>query len=720
MSDYTDIYIGANSSGDLEQSGNFSGSQDCALIRENFSNYTFVNSDTVKYRKESWIKQFNTDCSVTVNDIKADSSGNIYMCGVVGSSSDSCHDKHFNGIVCKGEQNGFLVKFDYNKNIVWTFVEKMISGKVIYQYNYQSSGENTYNALDIDATGNVYVAGLTNYKLWKYVADDALTDFDKFSSFADTTSGYVPFIRKFNTNGAIQTDTVYIPFYSNKPSTPLFSIKKLIVSNSHFYLIGQLGDGIPGYLYNVTNFHTWVNGFTIQGTVAVNQDTQVGYISKIKIEETSHTVDYIGNVISTETKWGGSMTSGSTDDNLFLVYGSPTNSLNDSGHTRDTFINDAVLDDSGNNLYIVGKTLANLETALIDQSANNDIEIGFITKIDTTLSSQAWNISNSTTSASYNHIDTTTFTDSTGDMNLAMRNAKSFGFNNNDARVTFNGIDYDIVNDKLYVVGTSNCQVDFSGLVVGADSTHKHVYLANHSIDSTFSQDANSRKVFEGTVNDTNTGESIGLDALNNIYISGQFSGDLGGLTKTDPDSGITTWENRYVFRFNNQEGSEWTADNPDTTRQIVAQSSGETFTRLSLSEFIPCLLEGTLILTDQGNLPIEEVTINNTIRGMNIKKVSKNKVPSNKICRIPQGWFDLNKPERDTFITKSHNICIENEKKFPKNFIRAGNFDCADLPNNLENRLYDVYHISFGNKHSYYFANNLPVESLNPKFNKF
>ena len=336
MSDYTDIYIGANSQGDLEQSGNFSGSQDCALIRENFSNYTFVNSDTVRYGKESWIKQFNTDCSVTVNDVKADGSGNIYMCGVVGSSSDSCHDKYFNGIICKGEQNGFLVKFDYNKNIVWTFIEKMISSKAASSssYSYTTNGENSYTALDIDATGNVYVAGLTNYKLWKYVADDGLAEFDKFSAFADTTNGYVPFIRKFNTNGVIQTDTVYIPFYSSKPSTPLFSIKKLIVSNSHFYLIGQLGDGIPGYLYNVTNFHTWVNGFTNNGTVAINADTNIGYISKIKIEETSHNTDYLGNVISAETKWGGSMTAGSTDDNLFLVYGSPTNNLNVSGHTR--------------------------------------------------------------------------------------------------------------------------------------------------------------------------------------------------------------------------------------------------------------------------------------------------------------------------------------------------------------------------------------------------
>jgi len=131
---------------------------------------------------------------------------------------------------------------------------------------------------------------------------------------------------------------------------------------------------------------------------------------------------------------------------------------------------------------------------------------------------------------------------------------------------------------------------------------------------------------------------------------------------------------------------------------------------------FVPCLFAGTIIKTDQGNLPIEDLNTNNTIRGIKIRAISKNKVKREEIVKIPKNWFSKNKPNRSILITKAHNICKGNYKLFPKGFIRAGDFEFSDLPTGLTKEYYDVYHISFGKLHSWYLANNLPVDSLNPR----
>ena len=132
---------------------------------------------------------------------------------------------------------------------------------------------------------------------------------------------------------------------------------------------------------------------------------------------------------------------------------------------------------------------------------------------------------------------------------------------------------------------------------------------------------------------------------------------------------------------------------------------------------FVPCLFAGTIIKTDQGNLPIEDLNTNNTIRGIKIRAISKNKAKREEIVKIPKNWFSKNKPNRSILITKAHNICKGNHKLFPKGFIRAGDFDFSDLQTELTKEYYDVYHISFGKIHSWYLANNLPVDSLNPRY---
>lgn len=131
---------------------------------------------------------------------------------------------------------------------------------------------------------------------------------------------------------------------------------------------------------------------------------------------------------------------------------------------------------------------------------------------------------------------------------------------------------------------------------------------------------------------------------------------------------------------------------------------------------FVPCLFAGTIIKTDQGNLPIEDLNTNNTIRGIKIRAISKNRAKKEEIVKIPKNWFSKNKPNRSILITKAHNICKGNYKLFPKGFIRAGDFEFSDLPTGLTKEYYDVYHISFGKLHSWYLANNLPVDSLNPR----
>lgn len=179
---------------------------------------------------------------------------------------------------------------------------------------------------------------------------------------------------------------------------------------------------------------------------------------------------------------------------------------------------------------------------------------------------------------------------------------------------------------------------------------------------------------------------------------------------------------------YNNKNLSPWAytmesqkANGPTGASRFISsfQEFSETFVLIlegAITNTIPCLLEGTIITTDQGKLPIEKLTIKNTIRGMKLQLVDFSNTDSVNICRIPKNWFGVNKPNQDLLITKGHAIARDFNKpdRLQKEYLSAGKFSFNKLSNNLKTGIqHKVYHIRFENKYTWFLANNYPVESL-------
>lgn len=123
-----------------------------------------------------------------------------------------------------------------------------------------------------------------------------------------------------------------------------------------------------------------------------------------------------------------------------------------------------------------------------------------------------------------------------------------------------------------------------------------------------------------------------------------------------------------------------------------------------------PCFVAGTLIKTDQGLLPIEQITPDHSIRGNRVRRVTE--CFSNKnFVLIKKNAFGKNRPNKDTLSTHWHGIYLnDNDKEFVR---------LKDLINDKtvvkQKHSGYVYNVELKNKHTYMYANNLKVETLIP-----
>lgn len=743
--DYSDLYVGINTSSDFENIGQLSANQDMAILRKNYGSVQL--NETVRYGNEDWIKQFYIPGVTEIKDIKADNNGDIYACGYVNGDGN-----FLAGTIVKGARNGFVLKMDYNKNVKWVHMERPVSSLGTYNARtYDLNGEIEYHALTCDSDGNVYAAGTTSFPIFNHTGDSgngalpvqADIPSDLYNSgLINNTNNKKPFITKINSNGKV-LDYAYIPAEdgggpTNDPPRDI-TLRKIIVDdvNSSIFVLGdtkELAIGISalntdGSTHQISNSQYWDS-----------TNKSASFCCKLKMTTTTSLATWNeGGVAGTLTGkyWDCPFTS--TEANTWYFTGISSSPNN----TRVATLFDMILDDD--KLWFVGNTKATLynitgadrgltvdsvqEYPIITYVTHNEtnqfqFSDGSASIYDSAVSGQFWSMSR----------NARVWTPSAG--NTAIY------------RGCFKNLTMDTSNN-LYITGKTNTIPDLTSVDLNTNEHDSMIFVGKldksdyttNTVNNVYSKDfdTNARMTLASTglgSQDTGGTEGINikLDDRNNIYIVGKYKqGGLqyrsGSETTADAWNSLTnvpsaTADDIVILKFSsgadNSSGEyfNWTGEEPTNIDTWPATSTTIPVV-MSLSQFVPCLLEGTIITTDQGNLPIEELTLNNTIRGIPIKKITKNKINSKHICKIPKNWFDLNKPNKDTYITKSHNICVENEKKFPKGFKRAGSFDCGNLPINLETELCTVYHISFGSKHSYYHANNLPVESLNPYFNK-
>lgn len=126
------------------------------------------------------------------------------------------------------------------------------------------------------------------------------------------------------------------------------------------------------------------------------------------------------------------------------------------------------------------------------------------------------------------------------------------------------------------------------------------------------------------------------------------------------------------------------------------------------------CLLEGTIIDTDQGRMPIERLNQSFTMKNYKIKTITKGFFSSNTMVKIKKDTFSVNVPNKDTYITPCHSLYLNGK------FILAGR-----LVDKIKGMSFEtmaekpkVYNILF-DKWLVINANGLPVESLHPNYQK-
>ena len=121
------------------------------------------------------------------------------------------------------------------------------------------------------------------------------------------------------------------------------------------------------------------------------------------------------------------------------------------------------------------------------------------------------------------------------------------------------------------------------------------------------------------------------------------------------------------------------------------------------------CFLGHVLVETDQGKIPIKNITKENTIYGNRVIAVIKVINKYNYMILFKKNSLGLNVPSEDTLVSKNHCIYINNE------YIKA-----IKLVNNnniiIKRRGHDtIYNLLF-NKHYIMVINNMIVETLHPK----
>jgi hypothetical protein len=115
------------------------------------------------------------------------------------------------------------------------------------------------------------------------------------------------------------------------------------------------------------------------------------------------------------------------------------------------------------------------------------------------------------------------------------------------------------------------------------------------------------------------------------------------------------------------------------------------------------CFVEGTIIQTDQGEIPIQMITNKNTINNLKVIEVTKTKSMDQELICIEKDCLESNSPNRQTIVSENHKIL------FKEQLVKA-----KDLPN-INKISYDceiLYNVLL-EKNSFMLANNLVCETL-------
>ena len=183
-------------------------------------------------------------------------------------------------------------------------------------------------------------------------------------------------------------------------------------------------------------------------------------------------------------------------------------------------------------------------------------------------------------------------------------------------------------------------------------------------------------------------------------------------ITQTSVNNGSNT---TYKYEISNDNGNNYQT-------AVTGKTFGDSFTDsgiiigfggvesgVSIDSGNICFLGDAIVETDQGNIPIKNITTKNSLFGLKVSALIKVKNIDNYMILFKKNSLGKNSPSIDTFISKNHNIFINN------NFVKA-----ISLVNNkdimIKIRGHDIMYNLLFNKYYTMIINNIIVETLHPK----
>ena len=195
----------------------------------------------------------------------------------------------------------------------------------------------------------------------------------------------------------------------------------------------------------------------------------------------------------------------------------------------------------------------------------------------------------------------------------------------------------------------------------------------------------------------------------------GNTGQQISNITISNPTSFIGSQGQFFDIEFINVSDSSWQTN--DSTYSYYLEVSFERYfswagwtsgsiegIQLSLEH---CFLKGTPILTDQGEISIENITTGNTIRGIKVIGVIKTLNKRNHVIKIKQNAISIGIPSIDTYISDLHGIFVNNLLIRAENLI---NNDSITQEQVNDRTLYNVILETW----SYMYVNNMKVETFN------
>ena len=235
--------------------------------------------------------------------------------------------------------------------------------------------------------------------------------------------------------------------------------------------------------------------------------------------------------------------------------------------------------------------------------------------------------------------------------------------------------------------------------------------------------------------NDANTGNTFGDNRghVRVFYIDSksswvQLGNDIDGENVGDNFGSAVaiTHHNNYVYLVasaTRNDGSDGLSDGIGNVRMFemshiggtTNNSSGGGSTSQNQTSSV-CLLKGTKIKTDNhGDVPIEQLKKGMTIFGSEILGYTKG-LYEGKLIEIKKDSFRKNCPSKDTFITPEHSILVNGNLMIADKLLpHVSGMEYVDNIPFIEREVYNV----MCSKWQIMMANDVPVESLHPKFNK-